>query len=200
MANQMMSVDKTQTLCCTFCLNMGIAEPHDHIIRDFSKKDKPIMCPQLLSIECGYCHQVGHTKNYCSVLKEKNTATNYATNPVTTPNVSSHKKRVQTIDNDGFVCLSPTSGKNTEVVCEQKKVQKIGNVMSAFGALTVDCDSEYDCDSESDMVDETCVMKKPLWTEIVSSNKEKQNIFATSQELKDLVGIKNDSRWADIDD
>lgn len=29
-------------------------------------------CPELLSIECNYCHEKGHTPKYCPILKEKN--------------------------------------------------------------------------------------------------------------------------------
>lgn len=58
---------------CLFCENKGIKSPHDHTIRDFSKKDKPIICPELLKNKCTYCHSLGHTKFYCDKLKIKNT-------------------------------------------------------------------------------------------------------------------------------
>ena len=54
-----------------FCLNQNIPGPHDHTIRNFTIKGSPIMCPKLLSTECRYCHEVGHTKIYCQKLKDK---------------------------------------------------------------------------------------------------------------------------------
>ena len=57
---------------CIFCSNKGIPLPHNHTIRDFSKKSNPIICPQLLNITCNYCKKKGHTKNYCHLLKQKN--------------------------------------------------------------------------------------------------------------------------------
>lgn len=190
----MVSVEKPQSLTCTFCLNMGIAEPHDHTIRDFTNKNKQILCPKLLTIECGYCHQVGHTKNYCSVLKEKKLATNSRTNSTTnsTTNSSStllsRRKRHQIIDNDGFVSLS------------SNKVQNVNNMISAFGGLDVAEDNDStNCDSESDYDEGTNkqATNQPLWTEIVYSNKNKEIIFATPEEIKDQLGIKCHDKWGD---
>ena len=59
------------TKFCLFCEKKGIKPPHDHTIRDFKKKDRPIICPELLKNKCTYCHEIGHTKYYCQKLKEK---------------------------------------------------------------------------------------------------------------------------------
>lgn len=56
---------------CPFCENLGFKSPHDHTIRDFTKHDNPITCPRLLQCECKYCHNIGHTKNYCPRIKKK---------------------------------------------------------------------------------------------------------------------------------
>lgn len=69
------SVDENQKFIklCVFCINKNILPPHNHTIRDFSKKHKPIICPELLHCKCSYCKSEGHTKKYCSILKQKNT-------------------------------------------------------------------------------------------------------------------------------
>ena len=61
----------SNTKFCLFCENKGIKSPHDHTVRDFKKKDKPIICPELLKNKCTYCHSSGHTKFYCDKLKQK---------------------------------------------------------------------------------------------------------------------------------
>ena len=61
----------SNTKFCLFCENKGIKSPHDHTVRDFKKKDKPIICPELLKNKCTYCHMIGHTKYYCEKLKQK---------------------------------------------------------------------------------------------------------------------------------
>ena len=37
------------TKFCLFCENKGIKGPHNHTLRDFKNKEKPITCPELLS-------------------------------------------------------------------------------------------------------------------------------------------------------
>lgn len=59
-------------MLCVFCQKKGISPPHNHTIRDFSKKNSPIICPQLLNTTCTYCKKVGHTKQYCQLLEKKN--------------------------------------------------------------------------------------------------------------------------------
>ena len=61
---------------CLFCENKGIKSPHNHTIRDFKKKDKPITCPELSKNKCTYCGKLGHTKLYCEKLKVKNERNN----------------------------------------------------------------------------------------------------------------------------
>ena len=62
---------KRKTRLCTFCEKKGILPPHNHTLKDFSKKNTPIICPELLNCICTYCKCKGHTKNYCSILKQK---------------------------------------------------------------------------------------------------------------------------------
>ena len=58
MANQVRRVS------CGFCKNAGLyGRKAAHLVKD---------CPVLAQTECRYCHKLGHTKNRCDILKEKN--------------------------------------------------------------------------------------------------------------------------------
>lgn len=54
---------------CAFCKQIG-KEFRGHIMRD---NHGQVVCPQLLSNECRYCHEKGHTPKYCPVLQSKKT-------------------------------------------------------------------------------------------------------------------------------
>lgn len=90
---------------CLFCENKGIKGPHDHNIRDFKKKDKPIICPELLKNKCTYCHSPGHTKFYCEKLKqkkiknEKKLIESMEKNDIKNPIIQNLKKRVRDLEN-----------------------------------------------------------------------------------------------------
>jgi hypothetical protein len=59
----------SSTKVCTFCAKKGIHPPHNHTVRNWKLSDKPIICPELLSTICTYCHIAGHTQQYCSSRK-----------------------------------------------------------------------------------------------------------------------------------
>jgi hypothetical protein len=56
---------------CKVCHDAGKSksEYSNHYTREFI--GGPICCPTLLSLECRYCFQKGHTVSYCPVLKAK---------------------------------------------------------------------------------------------------------------------------------
>ena len=123
----------TSLKTCSFCLNKGIKGPHDHTIRDFGLKDYPIICPELININCSYCKEKGHTVNYCNILKlKKQNRTAFV------PNIKSNKRH--TVDSDGFV-----TSKNydkpivTEIsIHTVAKVQRINVLSGMFAALEVE--------------------------------------------------------------
>ena len=52
---------------CKVCFDAGKDES---VVRSHSVREgNMVICPTLLSIECKYCHQTGHTVKYCGVLK-----------------------------------------------------------------------------------------------------------------------------------
>ncbi len=92
---------------CKYCFNLGIDLPHDHTVRDFQKDDYPIICPILLSNKCTYCHQKGHTKKYCSILKKKlNNKSNINSNNISNvkDDEEMKEKEFQEIINDSTGC------------------------------------------------------------------------------------------------
>ena len=124
----------TKLMMCSFCSNKGIVEPHNHTIRDFTKKGSPIMCPQLLRIQCNYCKEKGHTVKYCKILKEKKV------NKKSPLAIINPKKHSLTVDDNGYIEV-----KKTQTIKEEHihKIQKVNLLSSMFGALDVeDCDDK----------------------------------------------------------
>jgi len=203
-------MSKSQSKICSFCYNKGIVGPYDHTIRDFTKKTKPITCPQLLSIQCAYCHENGHTVKYCNVLKTKKTSNTNINNSICYDfNVTNIKKRnsnnIGNIDSDGFINIP---GKNNKVFNNLEttihKVQKINYLTSCFAALDVDNDiSDSDASNIDTLdIDNTCDVDMDnnscdpgvSWAEIVSTKKKvvKNNSLFNAK--------KNVYNWGDISD
>ena len=134
---------------CSFCQNKGIKGPHDHTIRDFSAKMTPIICPELLNINCTYCKEKGHTVNYCDVLKKKK---QYRAPYI--PNVKTNKRSIN-IDSDGFVTYKnydrPIETNISIVdIYNIKKVQKVNILSSMFASLEVETGQVDDAINKDD--------------------------------------------------
>ena len=71
---------------CNMCFKAGKPESEyrSHWLRDKSGKNGVTVCPYLLSIECRYCHQLGHTPVKCPVLMNKNNKNNKTKRSITT--------------------------------------------------------------------------------------------------------------------
>lgn len=61
------------TAYCKVCHDAGKskAEYTSHYVRQTPAPDSKIACPYLLSLECAYCRQKGHTPKYCKTTKNK---------------------------------------------------------------------------------------------------------------------------------
>ena len=92
-------------LSCGFCRKAGIfGRKASHCVKE---------CPLLAKTECRYCHKLGHTKNHCQVLKEKNARKN----AIRKPNFRSRK---------GFNTMNNWSKKpNTNRLCSNHSVEKV---------------------------------------------------------------------------
>ena len=109
---------------CSFCIKKGIKGPHDHKIRDFSKKGNPITCPELINLTCNYCKGKGHTVAYCKILKEKHIHKEE-------PTISSNKRNI----------LNNHSQEVKESI--SNKLQKTNILTSMFDALDVE-ETDFD--------------------------------------------------------
>ena len=144
---------------CSFCSKKNIPGPHGHSIRDFTKKNKPITCPQLLSISCGYCHEKGHTVKYCDILKDKKLSHNNSNCFVVEE--SRPNKRNIAIDHDGFI----HKPQKQTAYNSTSKTQKVNSFTSYFAALDIE-----NSDDDSDVMEENIDNNSTLWTKIVSEN------------------------------
>ncbi len=203
-----------RNISCCFCLNTGIPLPHNHTIRDFTKKDKPIICPTLLSSECSYCHKLGHTKNYCLKLKERKHSSSIIYPPK--EKTASEKKRVFIIDSDGFTSVPSTNKSiNSPLLEKTNKVPRMNTLMSAFGALDMECASSDDSEEYKDIEDQDKKCNKESekytyyhtpcgendknqsWAHVVSSTECEVNDFPTLDELRRRLGIVPGLSWAE---
>jgi len=59
---------------CKFCKDAGKTQKEftSHYPKDKPGKDGKVVCPTILNNECRYCHEKGHAKSHCPVLKVKN--------------------------------------------------------------------------------------------------------------------------------
>jgi hypothetical protein len=59
---------------CKVCHDAGKPESvyTNHFVRSAPGPNGKVVCPTLLSLECRYCYQSGHTVKFCPVLKENN--------------------------------------------------------------------------------------------------------------------------------
>lgn len=57
--------DEAKKPFCKVCYDAKQTGYDTHYLRSGDN----VVCPYLLSLECGYCHNKGHTVKYCSVLK-----------------------------------------------------------------------------------------------------------------------------------
>jgi len=172
---------------------MKVPQPHNHTIRDFSKPDSPLSCPTLLATECSYCHKVGHTKNYCKTLNDRNHSDHHHS-----VGVSSANKRVYIVENNGWSSLSSRVQIPRSEHTDIRKIQKVGKLMNAFAALEMDADDDEEADDEEDD-DEEDDDKEDDDEEAddkEANNEEIVKVF-TNEELREKLGIKSGTSWTD---
>lgn len=59
---------------CKMCFDAKREGYDTHYLKDFTGPQVKIVCPYLLSLQCNYCKEQGHTISYCPILKMKETA------------------------------------------------------------------------------------------------------------------------------
>ena len=58
---------------CKICFDAGKSplEYESHYVRSSTGPDSKVVCPTLLALNCRFCHESGHTVNYCKVLAQR---------------------------------------------------------------------------------------------------------------------------------
>ena len=169
---------------CSFFSNKNIPGPHGHSIRDFTKKNKPITCPQLLSISCGYCHEKGHTVKYCDILKNKKLSDYNNNSKCFVVEESRPNKRNIEIDNDGFIHKPQ---KQTTYIKNTPKKQQINSFTGYFAALDMDnSDDNSDNMEENESKSDLDNNNSSLWTKIVSENKSNKRLWSDHDNKDDI--------------
>ena len=64
----------TRAPFCKVCKDAGKSEAQytSHYVKDRPGPQGKVCCPTLLSLECRYCHEMGHTPSCCPVLARRN--------------------------------------------------------------------------------------------------------------------------------
>ena len=159
------TMSSAKSMTCSFCANKKIPGPHGHSIRDFSKKDKPITCPELLAIVCGYCHEKGHTVKYCDVLKKKTLESENRSDCYHVSN-SRENKRMTSVDSDGFVHSSKNKQRTNynDVRIATDKAYNATTLNNSFAALDMETDDEPKSNSSQ--------RNNQIWSHVISGNRE----------------------------
>ena len=79
---------------CGFCKNNG----KEYKSHDLKGKDGIIICKEILSTECRFCHKLGHTKKFCTVLQEKIERENNVSFPLNVNEKEKEKKSIVAIE------------------------------------------------------------------------------------------------------
>ena len=142
-------------LFCNFCHSCGIAGPHDHSLRDFSKPGKPITCSLLLTTKCQKCNELGHTKNYCP-NGEKSTSPTYG------EQIQPLIIKVEKLDDSNS--MERTWGQRAVSNKAQRTETSthISSLIGTFAALDVEDENEGNCHNVDDDK-----MRKRSWSSIV---------------------------------
>ena len=139
-----------QTPYCGACHKAGkpLEEYTSHWTRSTKGTNGDIVCPFILSSECGYCHEMGHWTKFCPVLSERK---NTISSPVVKPDA--------------------TNGKKKNVVVKKENVIK----SSMFSEIYMsDSDSEPDSDKKKTSyslkkVDFSSILLKPNQASLLQS-------------------------------
>ena len=204
---------------CNFCHGCGIPGPHDHTLRDFSKRGNPINCQKLLNIKCEECQQMGHTKMYCHKKTGAGTGTGAGAgagagtgagagadvviyvNPIREENIIRRAMRVRTRS-------LPNEVKETDDTRRVKQARNstavnVSSLTARFSGIDVDSDADADAD-DADQVDHRS--SQISWANIVRSGRKSPSIIlenpkshlTKAEKIEELRNILNAKRNPDL--
>jgi hypothetical protein len=126
----------TKTPFCAVCKDAGRSDFNTHFVRD--RPGGNVVCQYLLSLECGYCGEQGHTPSHCPVLKRQNSEA------LEQRRQEEHGHRKPRIADDGFM---PVSRRGAPVRSARIVAPNVGQKRKnagGFAALADDSDDERD--------------------------------------------------------
>ena len=176
-----------EMLFCNFCHGCGIQGPHDHSLRDFSKKGNPIICQKLLNTKCEDCNEMGHTKMYCP---KKNQKKNQFLG-------NNHK-------NDIVIYIKPSQIDYPEKIEKVEKVEKIEkNEKNEKNEKIPNADNISSLTSQLSGMD-IKLSSKSSWAGIVRSGgiKKRQSVLTKTQKIEQfriLLNNKNNPFLPQLD-
>ena len=125
---------------CKVCFAAGKTEEEytSHFVRSEPGPNGFVVCPHLLSLECRYCRQKGHTPKHCPKLGDKYIDPRPAPAVVAAP----VRKPKMMVDDDGWVTKTNVAPR---IVFEKATVAKAKSPeRNQFGVLTVEEDVEVE--------------------------------------------------------
>lgn len=132
-----------KTPFCKICFDAKQTNFNTHYVRD--RPGGSVVCPYLLSLECSYCHENGHTVKYCDVLKNK-----YSTDAKNKYSTDA-KPSAYIQDTDGWTQRPTQAGKFIVLGLEETKTTKseIKNKYTSLYQDEVEKPSVYECNFPS---------------------------------------------------
>jgi len=165
---------------CAFCQTIGIAAPHDHYVRASREPNARVTCPHLLSTECSFCKNKGHTAKYCGQREDD---ARYS------KKLALEAKK-SLFDNGEWISKSVRERSYNA----KTSLKPIEMISTGFNALLMDnsSDSEQDCGcQEQEVVTEA--MTSPSWSDVAKRGPKE---VITKPIKKRPEGMS----WADWDD
>lgn len=163
---------RTRNPFCGICKKAGKSHSvyTSHYVRD--KPNGKVVCPTLLSTECRYCHELGHTKAHCPKLAEKaRRKASYEKQRKTNLKKRKAEDRLRAQveaaqQEQGQTFLAMSYGSATvrvPVKCQPstKKAKKAVSVGSSFAAFCSDSD-ESDDEQETIVVPTVAQPRQPI--------------------------------------
>ena len=144
---------------CKVCKDAGKSEAEytSHYVRASREPGAAVVCPTLLSQECAYCHELGHTKKYCPKLKERD-ARRKQTQNNRSANLSGMRRRQMTPQEHDLYRQCLSIGIPADALLQAFTAPRVSNEQHpppasatnrGFNALDDDDDDDDDDDSSA---------------------------------------------------
>lgn len=122
---------------CKFCKDAGKSQREftSHYPKDKPGKNGKVICPTILNNECRYCHEKGHAKSHCPILKAKNSR-----RCMTSVHKRSNRRQQQKGPNSVSSWTMTTMKQQHPRIVHLKREEKKATSFNAFAVLHQDDD------------------------------------------------------------